>query len=66
MTPQEQSKSEYLARINRVMEYLERHIDQTVNLVTMAEIARFSPFHFHRIFTLLVGETPANFLLRNN
>jgi len=64
MTPQELSKSEYLARINRVMEYLDRHIDQAVNLAAMSQIANFSPFHFHRIFTLLVGETPAGFLLR--
>jgi AraC family transcriptional regulator len=30
----------------------------------MAQIAHFSPFHFHRIFTVVVGETPANFLQR--
>jgi AraC family transcriptional regulator len=64
MTPQELSKSEYITRINRVMEYIEHHIDQAVNLDAMAQIAHFSPFHFHRIFTVLVGETPANFLQR--
>jgi len=64
MTPQELSKSEYIARINRVMEYIECHIDQIINLDTMAQTAHFSPFHFHRIFTVLVGETPANFLQR--
>jgi len=64
MTSQELSKQEYIARINRIMEYIEQHIDQPINLDSMAQIAHFSPFHFHRIFTVLVGETPANFLQR--
>jgi AraC family transcriptional regulator len=64
MTSQELSKQEYIARINRIMEYIEQHIDQPINLDSMAKIAHFSPFHFHRIFTVLVGETPANFLQR--
>jgi AraC family transcriptional regulator len=64
MTSQELSKQEYIARINRIMEYIEQHIDQPINLDVMAQIAHFSPFHFHRIFTVLVGETPANFLQR--
>ncbi len=64
MTSQEQSKQEYIARINGIMEYIEQHIDQPINLYAMAQIAHFSPFHFHRIFTVMVGETPANFLQR--
>jgi AraC family transcriptional regulator len=64
MTSQELSKQEYIARINRIMEYIEQHIDQPINLDVMAQIAHFSPFHFHRIFTVVVGETPANFLQR--
>jgi len=64
MTSQELSKQEYIARINRIMEYIEQHIDQPIKLDVMAQIAHFSPFHFHRIFTVVVGETPANFLQR--
>lgn len=64
MTSQELSKQEYIARINRIMEYIEQHIDQPINLYAMSQIAHFSPFHFHRIFTVVVGETPANFLQR--
>jgi len=64
MTSQELSKQEYIARINRIMEYIEQHIDQPINLYAMAQIAHFSPFHFHRIFTVVVGETTANFLQR--
>ncbi|MBP1640259.1 MAG: transcriptional regulator, AraC family [Bacteroidetes bacterium] len=61
---QEQSRAEYIARINRVMEYIDAHYDEPIRLEQMADIAHFSPFHFHRIFTVLTGETPADFFVR--
>lgn len=64
MNPQEISKAAYISRINKVMDYVDGHLDEPIRLDTMAEIAHFSPFHFHRIFNLLVNETPADFLLR--
>lgn len=64
MTPQQISREEYVARINRVMEYIEKHYNEPINLDLMANEAHFSPFHFHRIFSVMVGETPANFFQR--
>jgi AraC family transcriptional regulator len=64
MNKKEKSRKEYIARINKVMDYIENHIDQPVDLNTLSQIACFSPYHFHRIFTFLVGETPNNFLQR--
>ncbi len=60
----ERSRLEYRARINRVMDYIENHIEQPIDLAILAGIAHFSPFHFHRIFSTLTGETPNNFLQR--
>ena len=53
MNIQEKSKIEYRSRINRVMDYIDIHLDQPLELKSIAEIANFSPFHFHRIFTFL-------------
>lgn len=64
MDIKEISRQEYIARINRVMDYIGAHLDQPVDLSAMAEVASFSPYHFHRIFTYLVGETPNSFVLR--
>lgn len=64
MVSKEISKQEYIARINRVMDYITKNLDQQIDLETMAEIASFSPYHFHRIFNYIVGETPNDFLLR--
>lgn len=61
---QADNKQEYIARINRVMDYVETHIQQPLTLNVVAEVANFSTFHFHRIFTFLTGETPNDFIQR--
>lgn len=58
------SRQEYTARINRVMDYIEKNLGSQIDLAKMAERASFSPYHFHRIFTCMVGETPNNFISR--
>lgn len=64
MDSKELSRQEYTARINRVMDYIGQNLDQQIDLALMSEIASFSPYHFHRIFTAMVGETPNNFVSR--
>ncbi|MCF8360983.1 MAG: AraC family transcriptional regulator [Prolixibacteraceae bacterium] len=64
MTIQDNSRAEYISRINRVMHYVDEHFCEPVNLGKLAEVANFSPFHFHRIFTAMTGETPADFFIR--
>lgn len=64
MDIKEDSRKEYTARINRVMDYIGRNLAQRIDLAVMAEVALFSPYHFHRIFTYVVGETPNDFVLR--
>lgn len=57
-------REEYRARINRVLDYIEAHIDEELNLETLARVASFSPFHFHRIFRALQGEPLFQFIQR--
>lgn len=64
MDYKELSRQEYTARINRVMDFINRNLDKPIDLSVMADVASFSPYHFHRIFTFIVGETPNNFLSR--
>ncbi|MFC5490800.1 AraC family transcriptional regulator [Dokdonella soli] len=51
--------SAYLARINRVFDYIDAHLAEPLDLDTLATVAHFSPFHFHRLFKELTGETLA-------
>lgn len=64
MNAKQLSKQEYTARINKVMDYIRLNLDKSVDLHILANIASFSPYHFHRIFTAMVGETPNNFVSR--
>lgn len=64
MSTKETSKKEYIARINRVMDYIDANIDQPISLDTIAQVAHFSLWHFHRIFTFLTGETPSTYIQR--
>ncbi len=59
-----QLRAEYTSRINRVLDYIEKNIDHPLSLETLAKVADFSRFHFHRIFAALVGETLNQFIQR--
>jgi transcriptional regulator GlxA family with amidase domain len=47
----------YHHRINRVLDYIAQHLDGELSLTRLSSIACFSPFHFHRIFQGIIGET---------
>lgn len=64
MDEKEISRQIYVARINRVMDFVEKNMNKSVDLSVMAQVAAFSPYHFHRLFTCIVGETPNNFVNR--
>jgi AraC family transcriptional regulator len=58
------SRREYVARINRVIDYIEGHLGEPLSLETLARVACFSPFHFHRVFGVMVGEPLGQFVGR--
>jgi AraC family transcriptional regulator len=57
-------REEYTSRINRVIDYIETNIDEELSLETLARVANFSRFHFHRIFSSMVSETLNHFIQR--
>src|ERR1700684_2284189 len=58
------SRDVYLDRMHRVTAYIDQHLDQYLDLETLADVAHFSPFHFHRLFSALMGETLGAYLRR--
>jgi AraC family transcriptional regulator len=58
------SESEYKKRIDDALDYLSEHLSEKINLEKLALKAYFSPFHFHRIFVSVLGETPNNYITR--
>lgn len=55
---------EYVKRILRVLIYIEENIDEEMSLERLAKVACYSPFHFHRIFQAIVGETIHQYIKR--
>jgi len=47
---------DYSERVLAVLIYIQQHLDEVISLDALADIACFSPFHFHRVFRGLVGE----------
>jgi AraC family transcriptional regulator len=56
--------ADYALRVNRAIDHVVRHIAQPLSLAEVAQAACFSPFHFHRVFKALVGETLNQFVKR--
>ena len=54
----------YVKRILKVLVYIEDHIDGEMALEELAQVAAYSPFHFHRIFQAIVGETVHKYVRR--
>src|ERR1700736_5545932 len=59
-----ESRSEYVARMHRVLEHIDRELDQPLELEALAAVANFSSFHFHRLFTAWMGETLGDYVRR--
>lgn len=57
-------RAEYVARINRVLDYIETHLDNELSLERLSKVACFSPHHFHRLFGAMMGETLQRFVQR--
>jgi AraC family transcriptional regulator len=58
------SRAEYEARIARAVTHIEANLNGALQLEDVARVACFSPFHFHRVFKGITGETLLDFVQR--
>jgi AraC family transcriptional regulator len=58
------NRLEYEKRVNRVIDHVRDHLAEDLPLERLARIALFSPFHFHRVFRAITGETLSAFVQR--
>ncbi|GMV05095.1 MAG: AraC family transcriptional regulator [Gemmatimonadota bacterium] len=59
-----ENRRAYWARIQRAVDYIETHLHEEMTLEDIAAASFFSPFHFHRLFTGLMGEPVIQFVQR--
>lgn len=62
--PKPATALDYGRRIERVVAHIAAHLDEPLDLARLAGVACFSPYHFHRIYRALMGETAADTLRR--
>jgi AraC family transcriptional regulator len=54
--------SDTLERIQRAIDFVEAHLFEELPLAAIATRADCSPWHFHRSFSAVTGETPATYV----
>ena len=59
------TRQSYATRIERARDYLLGHLDEDIDLAHIARAANFSPYHFHRVYVAVIGETMAETVRRN-
>ena len=64
MTREDLLRRQYLGRVERAIDFIYARYDDDIGLDDIADSAAFSRFHFHRVFSGVVGETVADFLKR--
>lgn len=63
----DRTRNRYVQSIDRAVALLQRAVDTGAELPDpgqLAEAAHLSPFHFHRVYRALTGETPGGTVLR--
>lgn len=53
----------YAARLGKVLDYIEGHLDENLSLEQLSQVANFSKFHFHRQFADFVGASVGRYVL---
>jgi AraC family transcriptional regulator len=57
-------RPEYLQAVSKVQHYINQNISGDLSLETLAGIANYSPFHFQKIFSDAILETPKQYVIR--
>lgn len=62
--PDHKCQEEYIRRIHKVQDYIEDHLGQSLSIEELAGAARFSKYHFSRIFQGMLHEPLAHYVNR--
>lgn len=54
----------YINRINNALVFIDENLDKELSLDLVASQAHYSPYHFHRIFSAIIGEPLNSYVIR--
>jgi AraC family transcriptional regulator len=58
------TRETYAKRMDHVFSYIIDHLDEPLDIHRLAEEAYLSPYHFHRVYVAMIGETLADTVRR--
>ncbi|WP_109829753.1 AraC family transcriptional regulator [Reichenbachiella versicolor] len=58
------TKRDYIKRINAVLDFIEENLNEDLSLQLLSQKANYSPYHFHRLFSTVVGERLNEYITR--
>jgi AraC family transcriptional regulator len=64
MTQNNSTFLEYVARINKVIDFILNNLGEVLNVKELSKIASFSEFHFQRVFKMITGEALSGYIKR--
>jgi AraC family transcriptional regulator len=64
MSERTATRTDYAIRLERVVMWLADHMDDALDLNRLAEVACMSPYHFHRVYHAMQGESAAETVRR--
>ena len=64
METKKTTREEYQKCVNAVVDYINLHLGEEIDLKSLAKISHFSPFYFHRIMKAFLGEPVGTFIVR--
>jgi len=59
-----ETRREYLKRINFVLDFIEKNLDSDLSLEYLSNKSHYSPYHFHRVFLTVTNERLNEFINR--
>lgn len=56
--------NDYQKRINKIIDFINLNLGEDLNVLNLAEISNFSPYHFHRITRAFLREPIGAYITR--
>ncbi len=64
LTKAKKTTQEYIKRLNYALDFIEKNLDADLSLEKISHKAHYSPYHFHRIFSTIIGENLNQYVTR--
>lgn len=57
-------QQDHIKQINRVIDYINSNLSRPISIEELSSLINISIYHFHRIFTMTIGESVGKYILR--